>query len=108
MTNTLLTTSNDGFGPLYYAAGINNQTQSRIFKAAVYNSTAAVPVSLTFEGVGRGATADLTILTADANAMNAVGGANIVESKKRTIKAGKKGVFDFELPSLSVAVLTTK
>lgn len=74
----------------------------------MYNSTEDVPVSLTFSGVGRGTKADLTVLTApDAFSMNEVGGANIVNSKTTTIKAGKKGEFSFKLPNLSVAVLTT-
>ncbi|KAJ5223143.1 uncharacterized protein N7469_009383 [Penicillium citrinum] len=109
MTNTLPATSEDDFGPLYYATGVNSETKSHIFKAAVYNSTEDVPVSLTFSGVGRGTKADLTILTApDAFSMNEVGGANLVKSKKTTIKAGKKGEFSFKLPNLSVAVLSTK
>ncbi|KAJ5157872.1 uncharacterized protein N7482_008972 [Penicillium canariense] len=109
MTNTLPATSNSSFGPLYYATGLNNKTNSHIFKAAVYNSTADVPVSLTFEGIGRGTTADLTILTAPSGfSMNEVGGPNTVESQTTKIKAGKQGVFSFSLPNLSVAVLTTK
>ncbi|KAJ5131575.1 Glycoside hydrolase superfamily [Penicillium bovifimosum] len=109
MTNTLPATSSDAFGPLYYATGVDNKTNSHIFKAAVYNSTAEVPVSLTFEGVGRGTKADLTILTApDPFAMNEVGGANIVNSKTTQIKAGKKGEFSFKLPNLSIAVLATQ
>lgn len=109
MTNTLPTTWNDSYGPLYYAAGLNRYTDAHIFKAAVYNSTCDVPVSLTFEGVGRGTTADLTILTApNAFSMNEVGSTNIVNSQTTRIKAGKKGVFNFSLPNLSVAVLTTK
>lgn len=108
MTNTLPATSDGTFGPLYYATGLNSKTNSHIFKAAVYNSTADVPVSLTFEGVGRGTTADLTILTAPSDvSMNAVGGANVVQSQTTQIKAGKQGVFSFKLPNLSVAVLTT-
>ncbi|KAJ5999699.1 hypothetical protein N7481_000108 [Penicillium waksmanii] len=108
MTNTLPATSEDAFGPLYYATGLDSESNSRIFKAAVYNSTEDVPVSLTFSGVGRGTKADLTILTApNALSMNEVGGANIVKSKTTTIKAGKKGEFSFKLPNLSVAVLTT-
>lgn len=108
MTNTLPATSDGNFGPLYYATGLDNKTNSRIFKAAVYNSTADVPVSLTFEGVGRGTTADLTILTAPKDvSMNAVGGANLVRSQTTKIKASKQGVFSFNLPDLSVAVLTT-
>lgn len=74
----------------------------------MYNSTADVPVSLTFEGIGRGMTADLTILTApDIYSMNEVGGSNIVNSQTTTIKAGKNGAFSFQLPNLSVAVLST-
>ncbi|KAJ5193570.1 hypothetical protein N7449_009712 [Penicillium cf. viridicatum] len=108
MTNTLPATSSDAFGPLYYATGLNSKTNSNIFKAAVYNSTSDVPVSLTFEGVGRGTKADLTILTApDPFSMNEVGGANLVNSKTTQIKAGKKGEFSFKLPNLSIAVLTT-
>ncbi|KAJ5675272.1 uncharacterized protein N7477_005206 [Penicillium maclennaniae] len=108
MTNTLPATWDGTYGPLYYAVGLDSATDSRIFKAAVYNSTTEVPVSLTFDGVGRGTTADLTILTAPtAYSMNEVGGANMVKSQTTTIKAGKKGVFSFSLPNLSVAVLTT-
>lgn len=108
MTNTLPTTWNDTYGPLYYVAGLNSDTNSHIFKAAVYNSTADVPVSLTFEGIGRGMTADLTILTApNAYTMNEVGGPNLVNNQTTTIKAGKRGEFNFKLPNLSVAVLST-
>ncbi|KAJ5125069.1 uncharacterized protein N7515_008894 [Penicillium bovifimosum] len=108
MTNTLPATSSDDFGPLYYVTGVDKKTDSHIFKAAVYNSTAEVPVSLTFEGVGRGTKADLTILTAaDPFDMNEVGGENMVNSKTTKIKAGKKGEFSFKLPNLSIAVLTT-
>ncbi|KAJ5547358.1 hypothetical protein N7494_004943 [Penicillium frequentans] len=108
ITNTLPTTSADAYGPLYWVAGLNNKTNSHIWKGAVYNSTETVPVSLTFEGVAKGTKADLTILTApDAFSMNGVGEANLVNSKTTTIKAGKSGVFSFSLPNLSVAVLTT-
>jgi alpha-N-arabinofuranosidase len=109
MTNTLPTKSSDKYGPLYYVAGLDNSTNSHIFKAAVYNSTAEVPVSLTFDGVKAGTAAELTVLTApDAFAMNEVGGANQVKSKVSTLRAGKEGVFKFSLPNLSVAVLKTK
>ncbi|KAF7716533.1 Non-reducing end alpha-L-arabinofuranosidase [Penicillium ucsense] len=109
MTNTLPSTSDSDFGPLYYATGMNNKTNSYIFKAAVYNSTEEIPISLSFEGVGRGAMADLTILTAPNEvAMNGVDGANIVQTQTKKIKAGKQGVFEFKMPSLSVAVLETK
>ncbi|KAJ5183920.1 hypothetical protein N7492_001536 [Penicillium capsulatum] len=91
MTHMSPTTSTDSFGPLYYATGVNSKTESRIFKTTVYNSTADVPVSLTFEGVGRGATADLTILTApDANEMNQVGGPNIVKRPENDDQGGAR------------------
>lgn len=109
MTNTLPTKSSDKYGPLYYVAGVDNSTNSHIFKAAVYNSTADVPVSLTFDGVKAGTAAELTLLTApDPVFMNEVGGANQVHSKVSTLRAGKQGVFEFSLPNLSVAVLKTK
>lgn len=74
----------------------------------MYNSTEPVPVSLTFEGVKTGSPAELTVLTApDAFAMNEVGGPNLVDSKVQTVEAGKGGVFEFELPDLSIAVLKT-
>ncbi|PKY07122.1 glycoside hydrolase [Aspergillus campestris IBT 28561] len=108
ITNTLPTTSETEFGPLYYVAGLDSATESHIFKAAVYNSTEPVPVSLTFEGVKAGSPAELTVLTApDAFAMNEVGAPNLVDSKVKTVKAGKGGAFEFELPDLSIAVLKT-
>lgn len=108
MTNTLPTKSSDNYGPLYYVAGVDTSTNSHIFKAAVYNSTADVPVSLTFDGVQAGTPAELTVLTApNALAMNEVGGPNVVNSKVTTLRAGKQGVFEFSLPNLSVAVLKT-
>lgn len=108
MTNTLPTSWNSTYGPLYYVAGLNSETDSHIFKAAVYNSTADIPVSLSFEGVGQGMTADLTILTAPSPySMNEVGGSNTVERQTTTINAAKRGEFNFMLPNLSVAVLST-
>ncbi|RHZ73114.1 hypothetical protein CDV55_108270 [Aspergillus turcosus] len=108
MTNTLPAKSSDNYGPLYYVAGVDSSTNSQIFKAAVYNSTADVPVSLTFDGVKAGTPAELTVLTApNPLAMNEVGGPNVVNSKVTTLRAGKNGVFNFSLPNLSVAVLKT-
>lgn len=108
MTTTLPTTSETPFGPLYYVAGFDNARNSHIFKAAVYNSTAAVPVSLSFKGVKEGTEAQLTMLTApDPYAMNAVGGANLVKTEVSTLKADGRGTFKFNLPNLSVAVLST-
>jgi alpha-N-arabinofuranosidase len=108
MTNTLPTKSSDNYGPLYYVAGVDQTTNSHIFKAAVYNSTADVPVSLTFDGVKPGTPAQLTVLTAPGPlAMNEIGAPNVVNSKVTNLRAGKNGVFNFSLPNLSVAVLKT-
>ncbi|RJE25215.1 alpha-N-arabinofuranosidase A [Aspergillus sclerotialis] len=108
ITTTLPTKSSVDFGPLYYIAGKDEDTNSHIFKAAVYNSTAEVPVSLSFDGVKSGSTAQLTVLTApDAYSMNEVGQRDLVDRRVEQITAGEKGVFEFELPDLSVAVLKT-
>lgn len=105
--HTLPTTSTGETGPLYYVAG-RGAEDSHIFKGAVYNSTAEVPVSVAFDGVQQGTPAELTVLTASGPFdMNAVGGPNMVNSQVSTVKAGKKGVFDFSLPNLSVATLKT-
>lgn len=101
------------FGPLYYVAGKNQKTQGHVFKAAVYNSTnsAEVPVSLTFEGVAAGTTAELTVLTGPKDPYevnNPFTGANIVKTTKTTVKSNNNGTFSFRLPNLSIAVLDTK
>lgn len=106
MTHTLPAKSSAGFDPLYYVAGRNDDSGSHIFKAAVYNSTEEVPVSVSFEGVEAGTKAELTVLTApDAYSMNEIGGGNIVQRQVSTVTAGKGREFSFELPDLSVAVL---
>jgi alpha-L-arabinofuranosidase len=113
ITNTLPTTSSTGFGPLYWVAGYNNQSNSHIFKAAVYNSTSDVPVSITFED-SKSTKATLTVLTQSADAdelnglaMNVMGGPNVVATTVTEISAGYGGAFKFSLPNLSVAVLST-
>ncbi|THC94799.1 hypothetical protein EYZ11_005745 [Aspergillus tanneri] len=107
ITHTLPARSDSSFGPLYYATGLNSHTNSHIFKAAVYNSTADVSVSLAFEGVSPGTRAELTVLRAsDPFDMNKVGEENTVQ-KRSMILAGSMGAFEFKLPDLSVAVLRT-
>jgi alpha-N-arabinofuranosidase len=77
------------------------------FKAAVYNSTGTIPFNLHFEGLGQGARATLTVLTApDGLSSNVFGGSNVVQTNVTTLTAGKNG-FAFELENYSVAVLTT-
>jgi len=110
VTHNLETTSNSTFGPLYYVAGKNNDTGAHIFKAAVYNSTASVPVSLTFQGIKEGTKASLTVLTTnDPWAWNTVekAGTDVVQNNITTIQAGAGGVFRFTLPAVSVSLLKT-
>jgi alpha-L-arabinofuranosidase len=92
------------YGPSYFVAGRNAQTGSHIAKFAVYNATGGDSFTLSFDGVGAGATGNLTYLTAPFNASNPIGG-NIVEKHSSTIRAGQNGVFKFDLPEYSVAVL---
>lgn len=84
-------------------------------KAAVYNSTAAVPVTVSFEGVQKGSSASLTVLTqkpevdiANGLAKNVLGGIDVVQTTVEEVKANEEGSFEFELPNLSVAVLATQ
>lgn len=89
-------------------AGKAEDSNSHLFKAAVYNSTSDVPVSLSFDGVGSGSKAQLTVLTApDALSMNEIGRENLVKREVHDLTAGDRGVFEFALPNLSVAVLRT-
>ncbi|KAI0876971.1 alpha-N-arabinofuranosidase A [Hypoxylon argillaceum] len=111
MTATLPASAD--FGPLYYVAGLNNKTQAHVFKAAVYNSTngADFPVSLTFDGVAAGTTAELTVLTGpeDPYGVNdPFSSVNVVKTTKTTVTSNKNGTFSFSLPNLSIAVLETK
>ncbi|RDL30791.1 Uncharacterized protein BP5553_10136 [Venustampulla echinocandica] len=107
-TAVLPMTSSAAFGPAYYVAGINDDTDMYIFKAAVYNTTSEVPFTLSFPGTTEGRTARLTLLTAPggAYAMNTFGGPNAVDTNVSTITASGSG-FSFSLPQWSIAVLTT-
>lgn len=91
------------FDPVYWVAGRNNNTGSYILKAAVYNSTGDVPMTVNFPS---GSSANLTILTApDGNSYNDIG-SDIVSTNTTTI-TGNDGTFSFSLPNLSIAVLET-
>ena len=109
LANTLpVTATSGGIGPLYYVAG-TGENGAPTFKAAVYNATEPVPVSLRFQGSEtKGATATLTMLTgpADPYAVNdPFTRVNVVKETKTTLTAGEGGVFEFSMPRLSVAVL---
>ena len=100
------------FNPLYYVVGKNEDSGAFIFKGAVYNSTdgADVPVSLSFPGVVAGTSAELTVLTGpeDPYGFNdPFTGINVVRTVREKIVADKDGIFKFELPNLSAAVLDT-
>lgn len=107
LTHTLPQT--ESFGPLYYVSGLNQNTGTHVFKAAVYNSTGDYPVSVTFDGVVKGTFATLTYLVADGPfAYNAAGQPEVVQTKTSKIIASEGGEFAFTLPNLSVAVLETE
>ncbi|KAB5536249.1 glycoside hydrolase superfamily [Coniochaeta sp. 2T2.1] len=109
ISKTLPVTSDTGFGPLYYVAGTSAKGTG-IFKAAVYNSTEDVPVSLKFQGFSKGATATLTVLTGPENPYgynDPFTHVNVVKETTSTVTAGDDGSFKFSLPELSVAVLET-
>ncbi|KAL0941459.1 alpha-L-arabinofuranosidase [Colletotrichum truncatum] len=109
LTETLPSEGDIGYGPLYWVTGRNNQTGSLIFKAAVYNSTADVHISLDFDGVPAGATGELTILTSSsADAQNVLGGPEVIHTNVSTVVAGSDANFVFALPNLSVATLIVK
>ncbi|KAI9727456.1 MAG: hypothetical protein M1834_008400 [Cirrosporium novae-zelandiae] len=104
-TQNLPTTST--FDPLYYVAGLNNETSTYVFKAAVYNTTSSadVDVSLAFDGLAASVTATMTVLTAPSGYATNTVGSNVVETAVQTVVAGAAGVLEFSLPELSVAVL---
>ena len=108
ITDTLPVSMDVDLGPLYHVAGKNVDDGTFIFKTAVYNSTGEYPVEVRFEGVGKGAMANLTVLTgADAYASNSVGGEEVVNTTSVVVTAGADGAFVYSLPDLSVAVLRT-
>lgn len=108
-TETLRSKSDAPLGPLYYSTGRDNTTGSLLFKAAVYNSTGDVPISISFEGIAEGSKSELTVLTSDdAFASNTLGGAEVVKTSTQTLVANVEGAFEFPLPNLSVAVLKVK
>jgi alpha-N-arabinofuranosidase len=101
-------TSDSGFGPAFYVAGVNSGTSQYTFKAAIYNTTAPIPFNIDFEGLHKGAKATLTVLNALSGlSSNAIGGQNVVKQTVTKLTAQKGGVFSFELNEYDIAVLTT-
>ncbi|KAL9115357.1 MAG: hypothetical protein Q9227_000678 [Pyrenula ochraceoflavens] len=130
---TLPVTSDTGFGPVYYVAGSKGSNSTSpstkrspftprggplprqatgssggyILKAAVYNSTSDVSMSVSFPGVSAGSTATLTVLTApDAESYSTLGN-DVVQKSVTSVAAAGNGTFVFNAPDLSVLVLET-
>ncbi|QBZ62022.1 hypothetical protein PoMZ_10896 [Pyricularia oryzae] len=101
------------FDPIFYVAGESQHNpEGRVWKGAVYNTTnsADLPVSLSFEGLGKGTKAKLRVLTGPEDPMlwnDPHTGVNVVNSTTYLLTAGEGGVFEFSLPELSIAVLET-
>ncbi|KAJ5456013.1 uncharacterized protein N7458_004277 [Penicillium daleae] len=107
-THTAPMTSDSGFGPAFYVAGVNSGTTEYTFKAAVYNTTAPIPFNIDFEGLKQGAKSKLTVLNAPSGlSYNVAGGQNVVKETVTELVAKKGGVFSFELKEYDIAVLTT-
>lgn len=106
MTTVLPTTADCGPGPAYWVAGSNSNTKQYILKAAIYNATAPVPFTVNFPNQA-GKMATLTVLTApDPYSSNALNGDNQVTTTVTDIKASG-GLYTFNLPDWSVALLTS-
>lgn len=104
----LLSVTGDPPKPVYYVAGINSDTGSRILKAAVYDGSASVPMTVAFAGVAEGATATLTVLRAPTDDSNNEIGAVVVTTDVQMLRAGAGGVFTYTLPNMSVSLLEVK
>ncbi|OBT39861.1 hypothetical protein VE00_09722 [Pseudogymnoascus sp. WSF 3629] len=107
-THTAPFTSDEGFGPAFYVAGVNHGTNQYTFKATVYNTTSPVPFNIDFEGLHQGAKATLTVLNAPSGlSENVPNGKNVVKRTTTSLTAQKGGVFSFQLKEYDIAVLTT-
>jgi alpha-N-arabinofuranosidase len=110
ITETLPTTPGTNTSSLFFVAGLNGDTGERVFKAANYNTTnhEDTPVSVGFDGVEQGMKAELTLLTGSEGPFgfnDPAQGNNVVVTDVRTVEAGEDGVFEWDMPELSVAVL---
>ncbi|KAF2204615.1 glycoside hydrolase [Delitschia confertaspora ATCC 74209] len=110
---------NATFDPVYYVAGLSENRNSYVLKYAIYNTTSSsssssstsVPMRTTFQGVRRGAKAQLTVLEGPGNDGNAAGlafndiGKDIVRKTVKTLTAGRDGMFEWVGGQWSVGVL---
>lgn len=105
-TETLPVKTAAKFGPAYWVAGKNTDKSTGVFKAAVYNSTAPVPVTVAFTGLNKGVNATLTVLTAPTgDSFNSIG-KDVVKTSVQTLVSSAQG-YTFSLPALSIAVMET-
>ncbi|PMD60017.1 glycoside hydrolase family 51 protein [Hyaloscypha bicolor E] len=110
-TSTVPITSDSPLGPAYWVAGTSGEGKYT-FKIAIYNATSSVPFNITFEGVAKGASGRLTVLSApeglSANMLDGEGVPTEVVAKREVeLVAGSAGEFGFELENWEVAVFTT-
>jgi alpha-N-arabinofuranosidase len=89
------------------------RNNAMVWKGATYNTTngSSVPVSVHFQGVKPGTKANLTLLTNPSRDPFAYNdphtGINIVNTTISILEADFSGLFKFDMPQLSVAVLDT-
>lgn len=114
ISHTLPTTSDANYGPVYWGSGKDEaRSGALVWKGAVFNTTdgGSVPISVQFDNVAAGTLANLTVLTNSAGDPYAYNdphtGVNIVNTTSTILTADAEGVFSFDLPQLSVAVLDT-
>jgi alpha-N-arabinofuranosidase len=111
ITHNLPTTADEPFDPVYWVAGKDETSGGHIFKAAVYNTTATIPMSVTFEGAAApGTKGQLTILTGPANPYgynDPFLQNNVVKTNQSIVTADATGAFTFVVGAQSVVVLDT-
>ena len=107
-TQTRPITTEDTPDPAYWVAGDNTVTGAKYLKLAVYNSTENVTFGVTFDGLAPGTAANLNVLTApDGASVSLPNSTNPVIMTVTPLTLDTNGVYSFDLPQLSVAVLET-
>ncbi|KAL9061117.1 MAG: hypothetical protein Q9162_000262 [Coniocarpon cinnabarinum] len=91
----------------------NNQTTTNS-KVSTNNQDSSiqngqVPITVTFDGVSGGTSAQLTVMSApDPLAMNTAAGTSVINTQVTQVTADENGAFTFNVPDLSVAILETQ
>lgn len=112
ITHNLPTTPSTNTSSLFFVAGLNENSDAYIWKGANYNTTnhQSTPVSVKFEGVKEGATAQLTMLTGTDGPFgynDPAEGNNVVVETRKVLEQSGNGTFEFIMPEWSVVVLNT-